>query len=87
MEIFDNEDYKFIGNFIEQKIPILKENKKFKKQCFRLNETIEKLEQSLSEKQKEEFDEIIQLFYNTEEYYFAFSYSLGVKYGNDLKKL
>lgn len=48
MEIFDNEDYKFIGNFIEQKIPILKENKKFKEQCFRLNETIEKLEYRLN---------------------------------------
>ena len=31
MEIFNNDDYKFISNFIEQKIPILKENKKNRK--------------------------------------------------------
>ena len=41
----------------------------------------------LSKQQKEQFDEIVQLFYKTEEYYFAFSYSLGVKYGEDLKRI
>lgn len=37
--------------------------------------------------QKEKFNEIISLFYNTEEYYFALAYSLGVKYAKDLKKI
>ena len=36
---------------------------------------------------KEKFNEIIQLFLETEEYYFALSYSLGVKYGKDLNEL
>ena len=36
---------------------------------------------------KNNIDFIIELFYKTEEYYFALSYSLGVKYGEDLKKI
>lgn len=87
MEIFHNEDYKSIRNFIEKKMPILKENKNFKKEYIRLADAMEELEQTLSKEQKKQFDEIVQLFYKTEEYYFAFSYSLGVKYGEELKKL
>jgi hypothetical protein len=87
MEIFNNEDYKSISNFIEKKMPILKENKNFKKEYIRLADAMEELEQTLSKEQKKRFDEIVQLFYKTEEYYFAFSYSLGVKYGEELKKL
>lgn len=87
IEIFNNEDYKFISNLIENKLPILKQNKDFKNKYSRLSDAIEELEKILSNEQKEKFDEIIELFYKTEEYYFAFSYSLGVKYGNDLKRL
>ena len=91
MEIFNNDNYKFISNFynnIEEKIlPILKENQNFKAEYFRLTDAMEELEQTLSKQQKEQFDEIVQLFYKTEEYYFAFSYSLGVKYGEDLKRI
>lgn len=87
IEIFNNEDYKFISNLIENKLPILKQNKDFKNKYSRLSDAIEELEKILSNEQKEKFDEIIELFYKTEEYYFAFSYSLGVKYGIDLKKL
>ena len=32
MEIFEKEDYKEISKFIEQKIPRLRENKKFEKE-------------------------------------------------------
>ena len=28
-EIFNNEDYKYISNFVEEKLPILRQNKKF----------------------------------------------------------
>ena len=87
IEIFNNEDYKFISNLIENKLPILKQNKDFKNKYSRLSDAIEELEKILSNEQKEKFDEIIELFYKTEEYYFAFSYSLWVKYGNDLKRL
>lgn len=87
MEIFNNNDYKFISDFVEHKIPILKENENFKKDYLRLSDAIDELEPILSEPQKELFNEIIQLFYKTEEYYFAFSYSLGIKYGEELKKI
>lgn len=87
MEIFNNDDYKFISNFIEQKIPVLKGNKNFKECYLKLNDAMEEFEKTLPEQQKEKFNEIIELFYKTEEYYFAFSYSLGVKYGKDLNKI
>ncbi len=87
MEIFNNENYKHISNLVEEKIPILKENQDFNKKYTRLSDAMEELEITLSEKQKEQFNEIVQLFYKTEEYYFALSYSLGVKYGEDLKKI
>ena len=87
MEIFKNNDYKFISDFIEQKVHILKENEDFKSASIRLTDAIEEFEMTLPESQKDEFNEIIQLFYKTEEYYFAFSYLLGVKYGKDLEKL
>lgn len=87
MEIFNNDNYKFISDYVEQKLTILKENQNFKAEYFRLTDAMEELEQTLSKQQKEQFDEIVQLFYKTEEYYFAFSYSLGVKYGEDLKRI
>lgn len=87
MEIFNNDNYQFISNYVEQKLPILKENQNFNAEYLRLTDAMEELEQTLSKQQKEQFDEIVQLFYKTEEYYFAFSYSLGVKYGEDLKRI
>ena len=87
MEIFNNDNYKFISDYVEQKLLILKENQNFKAEYLRLTDAMEELEQTLSKQQKEQFDEIVQLFYKTEEYYFAFSYSLGVKYGEDLKRI
>ena len=38
MEIFNNEDYKFISEFIEQKLPVLKENKNFKAEYLKLSD-------------------------------------------------
>lgn len=87
MEIFNNDNYKFISNFVEEKMPILKGNANFKKDYLRLTDAMEELEQTLNQEQKDQFNEIVELFYKTEEYYFAFSYSLGVKYGEDLKKI
>lgn len=87
MEIFDNQDYKYISKLMEGKLPILRKNDDFNKKYLRLSDAMEELDKTLSEKQKEQFNEIVQLFYKTEEYYFALSYSLGVKYGEDLQKL
>ena len=54
---------------------------------YEFDDAIEELERTLTEEQKRQLDEIIQLFYKTEEYYFAFSYTLGMKYGEELKRL
>lgn len=87
MEMFENNDYKFISDFVESKLSILRNNEEFNKKTKILSDSMEELEKTLSKEQKEKFDKIIKLFYDTEEYYFAFSYSLGVKYGEDLKNL
>lgn len=86
-EIFKKDNYKYISEYVEKKLPILRENKEFESKYIRLTEVMEELEKTLSETQKEQFNEIVELFYQTEEYYFAFAYSLGVKYGEELKKL
>ena len=87
MEMFENNDYKIISDFVESKLSILRSNKEFNKKTKILSDSMEELEKTLSKEQKEKFDKIIKLFYDTEEYYFAFSYSLGVKYGEDLRNL
>ena len=86
-EIFNNDSYKFISNLVEEKISILRNNKNFNEKYTRLTNEIENLEKHLNQEQREQFNEIIKLFYETEEYYFAFSYSLGIKYGKDLEKI
>ena len=87
MEIFDNEIKNVVNNLVEEKLSVLKENTDFSKKSSRLSDAMEELEQTLSKEQKDLFNEIVNLFYETEKYYFTLSYSLGVKYGKDLKKL
>ena len=40
MEIFNNDNYKFISDYVEQKLPILKENQNFKAEYLRLTDAI-----------------------------------------------
>ncbi len=87
MEIFNDDNYKHISNFIEDKIPILRQNEDFNKKYMEQSDLIDKLNRTLSGEQKENFNTLVKLFYETEEYYFALSYSLGVKYGENLKLL
>ena len=86
MEIF-NDSRKIISNFVEKKLQILRENYDFNQKYIRLSDAIDELASCLTNEQNELFDEIVKLFYQTEEYYFALSYSLGVKYGEELKQL
>lgn len=74
-------------SLIEQKIGTLKKNRNFNEQYIRFFDVMDEMELLLNNKQKEKFNEIINLFYSLEEYYVAFSYSLGVKYGEDLSKI
>ena len=87
MEIFNDDSKEFINAFVEEKISVLRENSDFNQKSIRLSDAMDELEKTLSESQKDLFDEIVKLFYQTEEYYFALSYSLGVKYEDNLHKL
>ena len=86
-EILDIHDYKYIANLVEEKLPILRQNKDFNNKYMKLIDLIEIFEKNLDSESKTQFNEIIDLFYKTEEYYFILSYSLGVKYNHNLKKL
>ncbi len=87
MDIFNSEIKDCINSIIENKLPILKENKDFNEKYSQLNNTMDELERSLSNNQKILFNNLIKLFYETEEYYFTLSYFLGLKCGKDIKKL
>lgn len=87
MEIFNDDSKAFINAFVEEKVSVLRENADFNQKSIRLSDAMDELEKTLSKNQKNLFDEIVKLFYQTEEYYFALSYSLGVKYGKNLKKI
>ena len=87
MNIFNDNTYLYISDLIEDKIPILKQNKEFENEYLRLTDLIENIDKNIQETYKEQFNEMIELFYTTEKYYFALAYSLGVKYGEDLKEI
>lgn len=87
MEIFNNGNYKYISNFIESKMPILRKNDEFNEKYIEQSNLIDIFNKTLVGEQKEKFNILIKSFYETEEYYFALSYSLGIKYGKDLKLL
>lgn len=86
-DIFQGDNYKKISELIEKNISILRQNQDFNKKYLRLTDSIDELQKDLNKVQQENLNEIITLFYQTEEYYFALAYSLGVKYGEDLLKL
>lgn len=87
IEFFENGDYKFITNLISERMDKLRECEEFDKKYQKLYDLMDDIELLFDDKQKEKFNEIVKLFYETEEYYFALAYSLGVKYGCDLKNL
>ena len=87
IEFFENGDYKFVTNLINERMEKLKECEDFNKKYQRLYDLMDDIELLFDDKQKEKFNEIVKLFYETEEYYFALAYSLGIRYGNDLKNL
>lgn len=87
IELFENEDYLAISNFVETKLPNLRKNKNFEELYTKLYNKMESFEKDLSQEKREQFNEIVELFYKTEEYYLPFAYSLGIKYGKDIEKM
>ena len=86
-EIFQGDNFKKISELVDKNIGVLRQNQTFNQKYLRLTQAIEEVEQTLNAEQKQKLNEIITLFYATEEYYFALAYSLGVKYGQELEKL
>ena len=87
MDIFNNEDYKYISNFVETKIEKLRNIEKYNNIYVKNTNLIEELEKTLNDEQKNKLNEIIKSTYELEEFYLVLSYSLGVKYGKDLENL
>lgn len=87
IDFLENGDYKLIMNLLNDKMSVLKSCNGFNEQYTKFFDVMEDIEDTLNEKQKEKFNEFITLIYSIEEYYFAFVYSLGVKYGQDLERI
>lgn len=87
INFLENGDYKLIMNLLNDKMSVLKSCNGFNEQYTKFFDVMEDIEDTLNEKQKEKFNEFITLIYSIEEYYFAFVYSLGVKYGQDLERI
>ena len=94
MGIFENENYNVdLIKDIKKSQPELsvvgwiEETLQFNRVYILLSKKIEELSKLLKEEDKEKFNEILELFHKMEDYYYVFSYSLGVKYGEELKKL
>lgn len=87
MEIFQNDDYLHICNFIETKLPELRKIERFNKIYLENSNLIEVLDSMLKGEEKDKFDKLIKSFYELEEYYFAFAYLLGVKFNKNLENL
>ena len=87
IDFFENGDYKYVTNLVNERIEKLKRCEEFNKKYQKLYDLMDDIELLFDDNQKEKFNEIVKLFYDLEEYYFALAYSLGIKYGNDLKNL
>lgn len=87
MDFFENGDYRLITNLINDKMEKLKKYKDFNEKYTKLYDTIDEMDGILEDSQKYKFNEIMKLIYETEEYYFALAYSLGLKYGTEIKNL
>ena len=84
MDFFENGDYRLITNLINDKMEKLKKYKDFSEKYTKLYDLIDEIDLILNDNQKYKFNEIMKLIYETEEYYFALAYSLGIKYGNEI---
>ncbi|MEG1990361.1 MAG: hypothetical protein RR144_06120 [Clostridia bacterium] len=87
LNIFSQENFDYINNLIESKIDLLHTCEDYNVKFKLLTNEIDALENTLSPQDKELFKDIIHLFYTIDDYYSIFSYSLGVKFANELKKL
>lgn len=87
LDIFSQESFDYINSLIESKIELLHTCDEYN-MCFKaLMTDIDALGNNLLSDDKEALDTIIHEFYIVENYTTTFAFSLGVKYGEELKKL
>ena len=79
-KLFDKERVNKINEFVEGKSNILNEIKDFKEKEKILSLCMESLEKELSKEHKENFEKVIKLMYQVEEYYITLAYSLGTNF-------
>ena len=87
MDIFKNDDYLYISNFVEDKLPELRKMDKYNKVYLENSTLIEELDSLLQEKEKQKLNEIIKTNYELENYYFAYAFLLGAKYSKKIENL
>lgn len=87
MDIFQNDDYLYISNFIEDKLPELREIDKYNKIYLENSSLIEELDSLLQEEERQKFNDIIKTNYELENYYFAYAFLLGAKYSKKIENL
>ena len=87
MDIFQNDDYLYISNFIEDKLQRLRQIEEFNARYLENTGLIEELFSKLNVEEKEKFDKVIKMNYELESYYFAYSFLLGAKYCKKIENL
>ena len=87
MDVFQNDDYLYISNFIEDKLPELREIDKYNKIYLENSSLIEELDSLLQEEERQKFNDIIKTNYELENYYFAYAFLLGAKYSKKIENL
>ena len=87
MDIFQNDDYLYISNFVEDKLPELRKIDKYNKIYLENSSLIEELDSLLQEEEKQIFNNIIKTNSELENYYFAYAILLGAKYSKKIENL
>lgn len=87
MDIFQNDDYLYISNFVEDKLSELRKIDKYNKTYLENSSLIEELDTLLQGEEKQKMNEIIKNNYELENYYFAYAFLLGAKYSKKIENL
>ena len=87
MDIFQNDDYLYISNFVEDKLPELRKIDKYNKIYLENSSLIEELDSLLQKEEKQKFNDIIKINYELENYCFAYAFLLGAKYSKKIENL
>ncbi len=85
--LFDKETVETISELIESKMYILNNVKDFHDKDEMLANASEKFEETLSNDLKKQFDKLMLLNYQVEDYYFTLAYFLGRQHGEQITKI